>query len=186
MSANLINNIQNSIGNVVLKKIDPNTQATVADSITEDKLNQAAIPAVLIILYKYTRRDEGATHILEGSLTSDWLEIMMEDDANDVVRRVADYATVPKVIAEERMEMVAKQAVGIIQRSMPENAQAVKDAVAAERNNILTYLPPSLQIGELLNDTTLDDTVTKMEGPVSSLMNKLSNAFSSSEKGKDD
>lgn len=183
---NLIENIQQQLGGAVLKKIDPNTQEPVVDDIIEDKLNQAAIPAVLIILYKYTRRDEGAAYILNGNLTANWLETMMEDETNDVVNRVANYSNVTEAIAAERMELIAKQAAGLIQNAHPADAQGVKDIVAAERNNILTYLPPSLQMGELLNDTTLDDNVRKMEGPVSSLMNKLSNAFSPSEKGKDD
>jgi hypothetical protein len=186
MTINLIQSIQNSIGLTELKKIDPNTQQTFNDNTEEDKLNQAAIPAVLIVLYKYTRSDGGAQQILEGNLVSDWLELMLEDETTNVVQKVSNYSEVPEVIAKERMEMVAKQSVGLIQQAQPKDANAVKDILAAERNNILVYLPPALHMGDLLNDDTLDDGVRKMEGPVSSLMNKLSNAFSPSEKGKDD
>jgi hypothetical protein len=40
------------------------------------------------------------------------------------------------------------------------------------------YLPAALQIGVLLNDDTLDDATNKMEGPISSLMQKIGAAFS--------
>jgi len=186
MTINLIQSIQKNLGYAELKKIDPNTQQTIDNTKEEDKLNQAAIPAVLIVLYKYTRRNEGAQHVLEGNLVNDWLEIMLEDETTNVVHKVSEYSGVPEVVAKERMELVAKQSVGLIQQAHPKDAKAVKDILAAERNNILTYLPPALHMGDILNDDTIDDGVRKMEGPVSSLMNALSNAFSPSEKGKDD
>lgn len=186
MALNLIQSIQQNLGYAALKKIDPNTLQPADDGKEEDKLNQAAIPAVLIVLYKYTRRDEGAQQVLQSSISNEWLEMMLEDDTRDAVNKVAEYAGVPEVIAKERMELVAKQAVGLIQESKPANVQRVKDMLIAERNNILVYLPPALHMGELLNDDTIDDTVRKMEGPVSTLMNALSSAFSPSEKGKND
>ena len=186
MSINLIQSIKKNLGYAELKKIDPNTQIPVDDGREEDRLNQSAIPAVLIVLYKYTRTDGGAQEILSSTISNDWMEKMLEEDTVDAVAKVAKYAEVPDVIASERMELVAKQAVGLIQAANPSSAQAVKDIISAERNTILSYLPPTLHMGDLLNDTTIDDNVTKMEGPVSGMMKAISGVFSSSEKGKDD
>lgn len=44
--------------------------------------------------------------------------------------------------------------------------------------DILLYLLPILQMGVLLHDNTLDDKTNKMEGPISSLINSIGNAFS--------
>jgi hypothetical protein len=186
MSVNLIQSIKKNLGYAELKKIDPNTQQPVDDGREEDKLNQAAIPAVLIVLYKYTRTDTGAQQVITASITNDWLDTMLGEDTADAVTKVATYSNTSEVIAAERMEQIAKQAVGLIREANPVSVQDVKHILAAERNNILVYLPPALHMGDLLNDTTLDDNITKMEGPVSSLMKTLSTAFSGSEKGKDD
>jgi hypothetical protein len=186
MSINLLQHIVKNLGYPELKKVDPNTQDTVNNNKEEDKLSQAAIPAVLIILYKYTRSNEGAEQVLSGSLSNDWLVEMLGSDSTDAVQKVADYAGVSRQIASERMELIAKQAVGLIQEAKPANTQSVKDMVAAEKNNILVHLPAALHMGDLLNDTTIDDRVNKMEGPVSSFMNALGGAFSKSEKAKED
>ena len=49
----------------------------------------------------------------------------------------------------------------------------VKTYFSGQKNNILLYLPAVLNIGELLNDSTLDDKTNKMEGPLSSLMQNI-------------
>lgn len=54
----------------------------------------------------------------------------------------------------------------------------VKIFFKSQINNILLYLPPTLHIGELLHDNTLDDNTNKMEGPISSLINRIGDAFS--------
>jgi hypothetical protein len=58
--------------------------------------------------------------------------------------------------------------------------------VAAEKPNILMYLPAALQMGHLLNDETIDDRIHKMEGPVSGFMNVFGEIFNQSEKSKQD
>jgi len=186
MSINLLQHIIKNLGYPELKKVDPNTQDTVNNNKEEDKLNQAAIPAVLIILYKYTRGNEGAEQVLSASLTNEWLIQMLGSETTDAIQKVADYAGVSRQIAHERMELTAKQAVGIIREAKPANIQNVKDMIAAEKNNILVHLPPALHMGDLLNDTTIDDRVNKMEGPVSSFMNAIGSVFSQSEKAKED
>jgi hypothetical protein len=39
-------------------------------------------------------------------------------------------------------------------------------------------LPPALQMGDLLNDNTMDDRTNKMEGPISSMMHSIENKLS--------
>ncbi|CAN5230696.1 hypothetical protein BH11BAC6_BH11BAC6_02430 [soil metagenome] len=182
MSLNLLQSLQTNTGYAALKKIDPNTQQTTDDGTIEDKLNQAVIPGVLIVLYKYTRTDAGAQRVITESLSNEWLQSMLGEDTGDAVNKVAEYSGVTTIRAKERMEMIARQAVGLIRESNPASANDVKNILSGERNNILKYLPPTLHMGELLNDNTLDDNVTKMEGPVSGLMNAIGNIFSGSEK----
>ena len=110
MSHNLIQSIKKNLGYAELKKIDPNTQQTIDVGKEEDKLNQAAIPAVLIVLYKYTRTDAGAQQVMTSSLTNDWLDMMLGYDTTDAVTKVSTYSDTTEVNAAERMELIAKQA----------------------------------------------------------------------------
>lgn len=184
MSANILNTIQQNLGNPELKKIDPNTQHAIEDGKTEDKLNQAAIPAVLISMYKYSRSDEGAENIMTLGITNDWMKIFLEDKSAEAINKVAEYAGVTNTTAQERMELIAKQAVGLVRESNPASLNDVKNTIAAEKPKILTYLPASLDMGKLLNDNTLDDKVNKMEGPISNLMHTVGEIFSQSEKSE--
>ncbi|HVX48921.1 MAG TPA: hypothetical protein VHB48_02150, partial [Chitinophagaceae bacterium] len=58
------------------------------------------------------------------------------------------------------------------------NPVAVSNFMKAQRDNILHYLPASLQIGKLLDDETLDDRTNKMDGPVSGFMHTIEKVFS--------
>ena len=94
--------------------------------------------------------------------------------------KIADYASVSTQHAYEIMEAVAVEAVKQVQRNEAgdQEAAVVKKFMNDQRNNILHYLPASLQIGKLLNDTTLDDRTNKMEGPISGLMHAIEKKFS--------
>ena len=70
---------------------------------------------------------------------------------------------------------------------MPPDAtiKDVKTFFSGQVNNILPYLEPDLHMGDLLNDTTLDDNTNKMEGPMSSLMHSIGSIFSTPETEED-
>ena len=70
--------------------------------------------------------------------------------------------------------------VKLTRQQLPADAgiKEVKLFFSNQRNNILLYLPATLNMGSLLNDDTLDDNTNKMEGPISSLMHSIGNAFS--------
>jgi hypothetical protein len=80
MATNLIEIIQKNLGYSSLQKIDPNIQET-KEKISrhsQEKLAQAAIPAVLTALYKFTRADEGCNMILAEKANTDWLGVIFE------------------------------------------------------------------------------------------------------------
>lgn len=187
MAQNLLHNIQSNLGLTELKKVDPNIQEIKpAAKNSEEQLNQAAVPAVLVALYKYTRSDEGAEKILCGDISQNWLYTMLGNTTNDAVTKVANYAHVSNEVAQQRMELIAAEAVKVIRDKKPTVLRDVKNIVAAEKPTILTYLPASLQMGNLLNDETIDDRTHKMEGPVSGFMNAFGEIFNQSEKSKHD
>lgn len=184
MSANLAETIQKNLGYPELKKINLNTD--MVESLDKDQeeplLGQATIPAILVSIYKYTRSDKGAENVLCGDISTNWLNEFLSDHKKETIEKVAAYIGTSEANAYESMKNVADEAVNLIRSSNPLTVNDVKDLLAAEKNNMLLFLPPLLQMGEIINDNTLDDDTHKMEGPVSSLMNALGNIFSESEK----
>ncbi|MBC7888852.1 MAG: hypothetical protein H7Z13_13320 [Ferruginibacter sp.] len=182
MSINLIETIQVNLHYPPLQKIDPNTQEVVIDNTKPDehRFSQAAIPAVLTGLYKYSTTDEGAEHILRGDISTNWVSLYFKDTTNEVVQKIASYSFHSNEDTLTRMNEIANEAIRLIRENMKPGATMmdVKDFMSAQTNTILLFLPDALHMGELLNDNTLDDNTNKMEGPISSLMHKIGSAFS--------
>ncbi len=188
MPVNLLSSIPRNLGYPALKKIDPNTQDIPSNqyATNEERLNQAAITSVLIAMYKYTRSDQGAELILCGDMSNTWLNTVMGDTSKEAIRKVADYARTSDELAAQKMEVVAGETISIIRESKPVAVNDVKNILLAQKNMILTHLPPALNMGDLLNDETIDDRTNKMEGPISTFMKNIGSVFSTSEKSKED
>jgi hypothetical protein len=186
MTNNIIETIQKNLRYEPLHKIDPNIQDTkdayVHSSV--EKLGQAAIPAVATALYKFGRSDAGATMLISGGEKSDWLAIIYAGKENQAVEKVAQYAGVTTNQAESHMENIADEAVKITREAIgtAPTIDKVKEYLSSQRHHILVYLPAALQIGDVLNDDSLDDRTNKMEGPVSNFMHKIENVFAGGEK----
>ena len=85
-----------------------------------------------------------------------------------------------QVIVEDKLNAILNTAISNIKEMAGEgkDTQLIKLYLARQRNNILPYLPSALQMGELLDDSTLDDNTHKMGGPFSSIINALGDQFS--------
>jgi hypothetical protein len=182
MSVNLIKTIQENLGYQELRKIDPATEQPVtdADEVAENKFSQAAIPAVLTAMYRYTQSDEGAAAILNEPGNTNWVSRIFDDRSKDAIQTISAYAQQYNHDPVAKMNAIANEAVKIAKETMPADAgiKEVKLFFSDQRNHILLYLPNELRMGELLNDNTLDDNTNKMEGPISSLMQSIGAAFS--------
>src|SRR4028119_420787 len=94
MSINLVESIRKTLGFPELKKIDPNTQQ-VKESSSEGgdaSLGQAAIPAVLMGLYKYGSTEKGAEQLLRGNKSTSWLDEFFGDQKNEAIQKVSTYS----------------------------------------------------------------------------------------------
>jgi len=187
MSVNLLETVQKNLGYPPLKKIDPNTHEVKGDGNTADKFSQAAIPAVLTALYRYVQSDEGATEFLRGDYSSNWVSKIFDSHSLEAVQTISEYARQCNEDPVDKMNAIANEAVKVVKENLSVNA-GIKEAkvfFSNQRNNILLYLPPALNMGELLNDDTLDDNTNKMEGPISSLMKNIGSAFSNPVTGEE-
>ena len=189
MSINLLEKVQEGLHYPPLKKIDPNTQQLHSDTATlsEERFSQAAIPAILVGLYKYSSTDEGAKDILHSGHSENWISKIFDNTKHEVTETIASYINEPKKASFEKMNVIANEAVKITKQNLPAEATGkdVKTFFSDQVNNILPYLTAALHMGDFLNDTTLDDNTNKMEGPISSLMHSIGAAFSTPETEED-
>ncbi|MEO6916786.1 MAG: hypothetical protein ABI151_15095 [Chitinophagaceae bacterium] len=184
MAINLLESLQSNLGYAPITKIDPNTQKIKSDELPTAGRNlaQAAIPAVLLALYKYGNTEQGSNEILRGNTSTDWLTEFLAERKEDAIGRVSSYSGESKEVTDEAMKKIAAESVRLIRQEIPENStfETVKTFVNEQRNNILPFLPAELQIGDLVNDTTIDDRTNKMEGPMSNGMHFFEKLFSGS------
>lgn len=181
MSINLIEVVQKNLGYPVLQKIDANTQQKdINDVPAEIKFSQASIPAVLTGLYRYVQTDEGAAAFLKADYSTNWAVKIFDDNTAEAVQAIAAYAKECGKDANSQINEIANETVKVVKENLGDKAgvKELKDFFNDQRNNILLYLPPYLNMGNLLHDNTLDDNVNKMEGPISSLIKNIGNAFS--------
>jgi hypothetical protein len=181
---NIVDILQEAAGFDPLQKISPNTQDADRTKMTKtDLLGQAAIPAVLVGLYKYSRDENNANDIIQKDITSDWTSLIFGENKSSVSKEVAEYADIPADEANIELKCIAEMAVEKIRETVGENASSVqvKKFFTDERNNILLYLPAAMKIGDMIHDPTLDDRTNKMEGPVSNAMHKIEKIFAGSD-----
>src|SRR6185369_17533797 len=110
---NLLETIQNNLGYDPLKKVDPNSQEIKdAHKMTPDqKMAQAAIPAVLAALIKYSDGNEGI-NIMTGK-NENWLNLIYHGKENYAVKQITDYAGVPEQDVASTMEKIAQESVSV-------------------------------------------------------------------------
>lgn len=190
MAINLVETIQKNLGFQELQKIDPNTQEVKKPEnlSVQDYLPQAAIPVVLLGLYKFSCTEEGNAELVNGELQNKLLKTIFGKNTQAVIDKVASYTGNTTDYAAEQMEIIAWEALSQIRNNIsgqPTGAN-VKSFLADQRHDILVHLPASLQIGEALHDDTIDDRTHKMEGPISSHMHWLEKFFPSTDRKKEE
>jgi hypothetical protein len=175
MVTNIVEAIQKNLGYQPLKKVDPNTQEiNEANKMSpEEKLSQAAIPAVLAAMIKYSDGKDGI-NLLSDNENKDWLGTIEGGKEQDAVKKVAEYAGVTPDEAKRHMENISNEAVRIVKDIVKTaDAEKLRSFMNSQRHSILSHLPASMKMGDVLNEETFDDRTNKMEGPVSSILHKI-------------
>lgn len=182
MSINLLEKVQENLGYPALQKIDPNTEEMVVDVNTpnEDTFSQAAIPAILISLFKYSESNEGAKDILSNESDGNWVSKIFNNNSQQVVQTIAAYSKQSSEDPIAKMNLIATEAIKIAKDNLKEadTIEDLKTFFNEEKNNTLLYLPSALHLGVITNNNTIDDSTNKMEGPISSLMQSIGSIFS--------
>lgn len=181
MAKNIVEAVQQKLGYAPLQKIDPNTQdSQLHEHSAAQRLAQAAIPAVLTALYKFTRTDDGCHAIISGNEKDKWLSLIYGGKEHEAAEKVAAYSGINYNESIHQMENIADESVRILQEvaGNDTSCEKIKNYMNFQRHHILVHLPAALDLGHLLNDEALDDRTNKMEGPVSNFMHKIEDTFS--------
>lgn len=190
MSINLLESIQIKMGYPPLQKVDPNTQGVEGSNSSpkEEQFSQAAIPSVLSALYRFSRTDEGAENILQGTVSTNGANMIFEDNEESVIKKIAAYSKYTLAETRIKINTIIAAAVTIIKENLSAHPAIhdLKTFLAGQKNNFLPYLPAALQMGELLHDNTIDDSTNKMGGPISDLMHAIGGKFSDGEVTKEE
>ena len=177
MATNIIEAIQKNLGYQPLKKVDPNMQEIKGAKKTaaDEKLSQAAIPAVLAAMIKYSDGKEGI-NLLSNEENKDWLGTIYGGKEDEAIKKVAGYAGVSEDEAERHMENISDEAVKIIKDEVKTpDAEKLRQYMNSQRHNVLGHLPAAMNMGDILNEETFDDRTNKMEGPVSGFLHRIEN-----------
>ena len=175
MVTNIVEAIQQKLGYQPLKKVDPNTQEIKeANKMSaEEKLPQAAVPAVLAAMIKFSDGKDGVT-LLSANDNSNWLQTIYCGKEDEAVTKVADYAGVNPEEARAQMENIAREGVHIAREFVKTpDPEKLRSFMNSQRHSILSHLPAAMKLGDVLNEETFDDRTNKMEGPVSSFLHKI-------------
>ena len=173
--------VQKNLGFDVLQKIDPNTQETAEQGITigNSALAQAGIPSILLGIYNRLET-EPAVSVLEQE--GDLLEKIFGKSKNTVIGKIAEYSKINDQHSVQQLEHIASESLRVVKESLGNKTDesSIRSFVSKNKPDTLLYLPPSLELGKVLQNNNLDDRTGKMEGPVSSLMRNMEKAFNSS------
>ena len=176
MVTNLVDAIQKNLGYPPLEKVDPNSQEIkgAKKMSSAQKLPQAAIPAVLAAMIKYSDGPDGI-NLLTLHENKNWLGTFYGGKEKEAVKKVANYAGVSEDEAQRNMEDISNEAVRLVDGVKNADAEKLRSYMNSQRHTILSHLPAVLKMGDILNEETFDDRTNKMEGPVSSFLHKIEN-----------
>jgi len=198
MNFNIVTAVQGRMGFKPFAKIDPNDASNTA-ILSDDNsyYEQSATLAVLAGLYRYGSDAEGALALTQPGHDG-LLSTILHEREPRIARDISQIGAHSYEETLSLMEDIALAAVDILhEQAMGNNAggevaasnkadaaanneaSALQKILASQRHNILTYLPPEMQVGKVLQDNSMDDRTNKMEGPVSDLMHFFENMFAS-------
>jgi hypothetical protein len=173
--------LQQLLNYPALQVIDANTGLP-ENEAEFDALSQSALITFLAGLYKATRTTEAAFLINSQETATDLLSAIFTKE-EDITAKIASYTGQTADTVNSKLDEIATGFLSIDEYKSQDAATTTNDnlktQLTSQRHEILKHLPANLKIGALLNDNTLGDNTNKMEGPVSSLMHKIENVFSS-------
>jgi hypothetical protein len=180
---NIIETVQKNLGLMPLKKINPNTQEISGEPVDmgNTALAQAGVPAILLGIYNRLETDPDFSS-LDGN-AGRLLDTIFGKSKDVVVKQITIYSKVKDEHSVQELEHIASESIRVVKEKIGAGASehTVRNFVSANKPDTLLYLPPSLELGSILQNNNLDDRTGKMEGPVSNLVRHVEKIFNTTE-----
>ena len=180
---NILETIQKNLGFNPIAKIDPNTQEVKGNDalIGNNALAQVAIPSILIGIYNRLEADIDI-NIFNSKQKNGLLEVIFGKSRNEVVKHINGFAKNQDKHNDQQLEHIASESLRVVKVNIGENKSEsfIRNFVSKNKPEAFLYLPPSIELGKILNNNNLDDRTGKMEGPISSSMHKAEQTFNTS------
>ncbi|HLY69743.1 MAG TPA: hypothetical protein VKR53_08435 [Puia sp.] len=175
---NLIEIIQTNLGYPPIKKIDPNTSEPInkPDNFESGMLAQAALPVTIIGLMNYIDANELSASELNGEI-HDELDEIFEAKTSSIVSGVAGYSGATEEQTRHELNFMLKEAIRVVKDINNNSSVSLHPFTIVQKANAILYLPASIHAGLLLGNAHLDDSTTKMEGPLSSALHNIEKRF---------
>jgi len=174
--------IQKNLGFSSLEKIDPNTQQAPGkdQSLGNNALAQAAIPAILLGIFNRLEQNPDPEALFTAS-PAGLMDRIFDQSADVVVKQIEEYSKNQDKNSKQELDHIASESLRVVreQLGVTPTESHIRRFAANHKRETLLYLPPSLELGSILQNNNLDDRTGKMEGPVSSFMRKVENTFNS-------
>lgn len=179
---NLIETIAKHLGIEPLKKVDPNIQDTREGGQGHGPMAQAVVPAVMAAIFNKAESGNGLAELVNAREDMQWAPFLFGNSHAPIINRIADYAYSSEHDVHTGIAQVANGFMSWFKAQPGEHsAEDLRRVLDSSKQNISSYLPAGLHVGDAFTRSTLDDTTNKMEGPMSGLMHKIENLFSSNE-----
>jgi hypothetical protein len=180
----IIETVQKNLGFNALDKIDPNTQEISGGEgvMGNSALAQAGIPAILLGIYNQLELNP-VMDVLDTEKPGSLLERIFGKSTGTIVEKINIYSKFPDKHNVQQLEHIASESMRVVKENIGESPSEskIRNFVAKHKPETLLYLPPSLELGSIMQNNNLDDRTGKMEGPISSLMHSVEKAFNSSD-----
>ncbi len=172
MSKSIISEVQERLGGFI-HKIDANDPAQDKTTHPEstNHLEQAAVSALLVALYEYMHQEEGKP--LASLSIQEGLGEIFHAHLPEVVQAIAQYAKVEASYVSYYLIHAYEVILATIHEIAGTRREDILKLFKEQKESILSTLPSSLGLGNLLEHSALEDRTHKMDGILSSFTKML-------------
>ncbi|MEO5967554.1 MAG: hypothetical protein ABIP68_02190 [Ferruginibacter sp.] len=161
------------------------TVSSVNREVNEDANNaaQAIIPSVLVAFLNLAETDDGLA-LISNYNGNDWPTILFNEKKNAALENISKYSGFDNDQLIPEINKASRTVVNIINEEVKGSSNYnsdIKNLLNSQRKVILDHLPVSLDMGTMLSNDTIDDHTTKMQGPFSSFVQKITENFGKNE-----
>ena len=176
MAIDLLKKITEQLGYQPLIPVSAKTLEVKGNS---NDVAQGTIPAVLSGFLSLADTDTGLDAITNYN-GDDWPTILFNNKRDEALKNLSTYTGLNENQLLPEINKISQTVVNIIKNEIgdpDDKPTAIKSFLKDQKNIVLNHLPASLEMGKILNNEVIDDHTNKMQGPFSSLLNKISDSF---------